>query len=389
MMLHGTQYHDKRKEGVMDRDIPFATVVICAVLLSITGTFSAWAEQSGILLAQNNAGTPEQAAEESKPEFPPPPKPKLIVETEKPIDGGLSAGDEIAQEPPEAVSADTTAARSAPSVPPGTTGEDSVAVPPGAPSAPTGPPPEGLRLMEELSIFNVPTANLRTMKVVIDEQYNLRSIVYGEERGYIRVLEADYTGNFRETWISPPLASPVRGVFVEDLDNDGEADIVAYTSDGNIYIYGYESHRLKYRTQDDQYQKINCMIIANMDNSPELELLYIAVPPGADVSEGNPAGKLIQFDAGSQFEEWTSQEWYTATDMVFGNVDNDPDPEIILNTGEVLDSRFKDLKWRSDQPFGSRLYLVDLDNDGILELVTEYNESYVRVFDIDQRREKW
>ena len=231
---------------------------------------------------------------------------------------------------------------------------------------------------EEKSIFNVPTANLRTMKVIIDDQYNLVGMVYGEERGFIRVLSADNQGNFTETWKSPPLNSLVRGIFVENLDRVGEAEIIAYTADGNIFIYGYDTHDLKYRTPEGTYPGIKCMAIANLDNTPELEMLFIT-------SEG----KMVQFDPKTKFEQWRSSDTYTATDMVIGNVDNDKEPEIILNTGEVLNMQFKTVKWKSDVKFGERLYLIDLDGDDILELVTEYEEQYVRIFDIDQRREKW
>jgi hypothetical protein len=231
---------------------------------------------------------------------------------------------------------------------------------------------------EEMSLFNVPTANLRTMKVVIDDKYNLVGMVYGEERGFIRILSSDNMGNFTEIWKSPPLNSPVRGIFVENLDRVGETEIVAYTADGNIFIYGYDSHDLKYRTPEGTYQGIQCMCIANLDNTPEMEILFIT-----------SQGKMVQFDPKTKFELWRSSDTYLAADMIIGNVDNDKDPEIILNTGEVLNSRFKTVKWKSDIQFGQRLYLIDIDGDDILELVTEYDEQYIKIFDIDQRREKW
>jgi len=231
---------------------------------------------------------------------------------------------------------------------------------------------------EEMSLFNVSSANLRTMKVIIDEQYNLVGMVYGEERGFIRILTADNQGNFTETWKSPPLNSAVRGIFVENLDHAGEAEIAAYTADGNIFIYGFDSHDLKYRTPEGTYQGIACMCIANLDNNPELEILFIT-----------SKGKMVQFDPKTKFEQWSSSDTYLATDMIIGNVDNDKDAEIILNTGEILNSRFKTVKWKSDVKFGDRMYLIDMDDDGILELVTEYEKQYVRIFDIDQRREKW
>lgn len=246
------------------------------------------------------------------------------------------------------------------------------------------------KFMEELSIVNVSTGNLRTMKYVVDDLYRLRGMVYGEEQGYIRILEADDDGNFKEVWKSPPCNSPIRGLFVQDLDGDGETEVVAYTADGNFYIYSYTSHDLIYKSPEGTYQNINCMVVANMDNDPQMELFFIGVKPGTiGADSGNPAGYFIQFDTKTLFEEWTSSEMYTATDMLIGNVDTDPEDEIILNTGEILSLQFKNVKWKSTVEFGSRLYLIDLDSDGILELVTEYGESYVKIIDVDQRREKW
>lgn len=244
--------------------------------------------------------------------------------------------------------------------------------------------------MEELSIVNVPTSNFRTMKFVIDDQYNLRGMVYGEEQGYIRILEADDNDNFREVWKSPPCNSPIRGLFVHDLYGDGQTQIVAYTANGNFYIYDYQKHNLIYKTPEGTYQNINCMIIANMDSDPQMELFFIGVKPGTgSAARDAPTGNLVQFDPKTLFEEWTSSDLYSATDILIGNVDNDPEPEIILNTGEILSLRFKDVEWKSTIDFGSRIYLIDMDSDGILELVTEYGESYIKIIDVDQRQEKW
>jgi len=249
---------------------------------------------------------------------------------------------------------------------------------------------ESSLFMEELSMFNVPTANFRTMKIINDDRYNLRGMVYGEERGYIHIMQANNEGKFSEVWKSPPLNSPVRGLFVKDINGDGEADIVAYTADGNFFIYSYKSHEQIYRTPDGTYQQINCMFVENMDRDAALELFFIGVKPGTEQPEtGNMQGNLVQFDTKTLFDEWTSSELYSATDMVIGNIDADEEREIILNTGEILNMRFKSLEWRSDIEFGNRLYLIDIDDDGILELVTEYGESYVKIFDLDQRREKW
>ena len=62
--------------------------------------------------------------------------------------------------------------------------------------------------------------------------------------------------------------------------------------------------------------------------------------------------------------------------------------EILLNDGYVFDARFFDLEWQSPEPFGERMGLLDLDDDLIPEVIGEFQGRYLRVFDIDLRREK-
>lgn len=337
-------------------------------------------------------------------QLPPPPSMRNAITPEKPIKGvpegvvprepkavvaetpgsSESASGEASQTPQTATAPGVAPAATAAGITAGTDSSAVAVLPPQsqktpAPGAPRKKTSDTYR--EERSLYNAPTANLRTAKVVIDDEFNLAGMVYGEQLGFLRILSADANGDFSEVWKSPPLNSEVRGVFVENIDHAGEAEIVAYTLEGNIFIYGYDTHEMKYKTPEGTYQGINCMLIANLDNSPELELLFIT-----------KAGKLVQFDPVSKFEEWTSTDTYEATDMVIGNVDNDKNSEIVLNTGEVLNFQFKSVKWKMDSAHirpNSRLYLIDVDSDGILELVVEYDQQYVRIFDIDQRREKW
>ena len=370
------------------------------------------------LIAQNTINNEADSAE-SEEELPPPPEPKISSPINKPVkqtpEEKKPEKEEKEQTQAKVIQKEVTTAKvsgpnipapvkpAVPSVPTVQTkasspaAADTAAVESNTPSpqqAPVkeviGEPEKPTKLMEELSLFNVSTANLRTMKTIIDDKWNLRGMVYGDGQGYIRILKADNEGNFTESWKSPPLNSAVRGLFVNDLDVSGETEIVAYTADGNIYIYGYDSHTLIYKTPEGTYQKINCMVIANMDSDPQMELFFIGVRPGTSPSQdGKLPGNLIQFDTKTQFEEWTSTDLYSATEMLIGNVDTDPESEIILNTNEILNIRFKDVEWISTIDFGNRLYLIDLDDDGILELVTEYNESFIKIIDVDQRQEKW
>lgn len=405
--------------------------LLCAVLVAAASSVSADTprERGRIVLAQNTTDEKNgaaKAAEES--DLTPLPPPKYSITTEKPVKGIIGEKKAV-MVLPDSTGAGTEAASAGgpggtlPTIKAqGVPGAAPVAVPIGKPSASgtdttktsgesvklsndsSGVPPDINEvmarqrpreqipkfLMQELSLLNVPTGNLRTVKFVIDDLYNLRGMVYGEEQGYIRILSATDNGDFKETWKSPPFNSPIRGVFLDDLDGDLKSEIIAYTADGNFAIYSYDTHELLYKTPEGTYQNINCMVIHNMDSDPQKELFFIGVKPGSGgAGQGTPAGNLIQFDTVSRFEEWTSTDLYTATDMMIGNVDTDTDEEIVLNTGEILSKQFKDVEWKSSIQLGTRIYLIDMDNDGILELVTEYAETYVKIIDVDQRREKW
>jgi hypothetical protein len=393
----------------------FSLFILSYLLVHLT---ILWAEtpgttqknRPGIIVAQNTE-TDQSTSEEKKasPSDKPLPSAKTVISTEKPIKkipapvtekGKEGQEGDVSSPPKEGIPSQSSETPPAGNegvpvvLPPATVPQVTIPSSPAPTPLPAKEPIPSTKLpklvTEEISLFSVSTANLRTMKLITDKDFNLRGMVYGEELGYIRKLTADNNGNFKEVWKSDPLTAPVRGVFVDDIDNDSEAEIVTYTANGNFFIYGYDSYSLKYRSPEGTYQSISCMAIGNIDSDREKEILIIGVKPGTTKSStGETVGNLIQFDPKTMFEEWVSSELYSATDMIIGNVDTDDEIEIILNTGEIMSSRFKSVKWKSDIKLGDRLYLIDLDSDGILELVTEYGQSSVRIFDVDQRREKW
>ena len=119
------------------------------------------------------------------------------------------------------------------------------------------------------------------------------------------------------------------------------------------------------------------MYVYTVDDDVQDELLFCA------------DGRLIVYDGRDQFEEWRSdQDNLRATDILVGDVDGDGDEEIVLNDGFVFDARYRDLEWQSSQPFGARMAMLDVDGDGILEVVGEFGDRFLRIFDIDLRRMK-
>ena len=219
----------------------------------------------------------------------------------------------------------------------------------------------------------------------LDEFDNLRQlesldgiqrIVYGDANGRVHVLEGDGT-RFAEVWVSEYLEGAVAGVFVTDVNDDKLQEVVVFTDRGRIYYIDSRDYRTIWSNPPGEYEHITCQGVYNTDDDPQPELLFCA------------DGYLIVYDGHDQYEQWRSdQSNLTARQLLIGDVDGDGEKEIVLNDGYVFDARFFDLEWQSPEPFGERLGLLDMDEDGILGLIGEFQGNYIRVYDVDLRREK-
>jgi outer membrane protein assembly factor BamB len=204
-------------------------------------------------------------------------------------------------------------------------------------------------------------------------------VVYGDRRGILHVLQS-YRNGFKEEWASPSLRSEIGEVFVDDLDGDGKQEILCYTTKGKLYIFDTSTYRVIWQNTDSEYTSMTCMTVTNTDGDPQKEIVFFADQ------------RLRVYDGKNRFEEWKSDQEYTGsdvpTDILIADMDGDGGNEIILNSGFVLDARFLDVKWRSPDRFGDKLGAMDIDGDGMLELIGESDGKFLRVFDVDLRREK-
>ncbi|MBI4531790.1 MAG: hypothetical protein HY709_09720 [Candidatus Latescibacteria bacterium] len=204
-------------------------------------------------------------------------------------------------------------------------------------------------------------------------------VVYGDSRGILHVVQP-YRNGFKEEWASSSLRSAIGEVFVEDINDDKAQDILCYTTRGKIYIFDTSTYRIVWQNMDSEYTSISCMTVANTDNDPQKEIVFFADQ------------RLRVYDGKNRFEELKSDQEYTGddvpTDILVADMDGDGGNEIVLNSGSVLDARFFDVKWRSPDRFGEKLGAMDVDGDGILELIGESDGKFIRVFDVDLRKEK-
>ncbi len=200
-------------------------------------------------------------------------------------------------------------------------------------------------------------------------------IAYGTERGNVYVLEFE-NGYYRNIWSSPSMATRIQEVQFADLDGDGRYALIAYNTRGHLAIWNIDDFSVRWESPETQFNSIEALTAAQVDRDPQLEILFMS------------EGRLFIYDGKHFVEEWRSQQIFDATDIVVGDVDGDSEPDIILNTGFVLDAFTRSLKWESLDEFGEILELADIDGDGKLELISG-SVGGTKVWDIDMRREKW
>jgi len=212
-------------------------------------------------------------------------------------------------------------------------------------------------------------------------------IIPGEGEGKERFMYADVLqhvhvyriekGKLVLEWESTNLASRVTALFAQDLYGDGDKEIVVATEAGRILIYDGQEYELLWENLQDPFEKIECMCAANIDSDPQAELVFIA------------NSHLYIYDSMNKNLEWQSQKELHAQEIIVANVDDDEQGEIILNTGTILDSRFYNIEFETEKPFGERISLIDINGDGIPEIFGENCNFSLRIYDVYAEREIW
>jgi len=207
----------------------------------------------------------------------------------------------------------------------------------------------------------------------MEDDFGLYAVI-GDRFGLIRIYYLTDQSS-EEIWSSKQLQGSVMEVIVSDLNQDGDDEIVAWTTSGMIYAWNAATQKLLYETLNNDFEMIHCLATGNTDEDPALEIVV------------NADRKIYYLDGQTFNREWTSLSEYQATRMACGDVDGDDNVEIVLNTGQVVDSRTGDVEWE-DEVFGNRIILVDIDGDGIPEVMSESDGVVMKIFDVDHRKEK-
>lgn len=212
--------------------------------------------------------------------------------------------------------------------------------------------------------------------VVGDVKGENARFLYADRQAHIHVHSIK-SGKLELAWENTNLGSRVTSMFVADLYGDGGLKLVVGTTAGRILIYDMDGYDLVWENLQDPFGRIDYMVSANLDDDAQHELVFIA------------DRHLHIYDSLKKTIEWKSSDEFQAHQILVGEVDDDPQPEIILNTGTIMDSRFYSIEFQADKTFGDRISLLDVNNDGIPEIIGEFLDYNLQVFDVYAEREIW
>lgn len=200
--------------------------------------------------------------------------------------------------------------------------------------------------------------------------------IYSNKQMYLHVYRVEGDELVQE-WETTALGSRIASMVVSDLYADGELKLVIGTMQGRVLIYDLGSYTLEWENTNSDFDRIADLKTANLDQDPQEEIVILA------------NNLLHIIDGFERNIQWVSQAEFGAKRMLIDNVDDDPQFEIILNTGRVIDSRFYNIELEADGPFGDRITLMDVNNDGFLDVFGEFGDFTIRVYDIYAAREIW
>jgi hypothetical protein len=203
------------------------------------------------------------------------------------------------------------------------------------------------------------------------------SFVYGTERGNLIVMERDrMTGRLeaskqREVW------APVKQIRLAETTGDSRNELLVTTRRGDLFVIEAGNLEDVWRTPEGYFQTISCFTVGDTDGDGQAEIILIA------------DDKLVIMAGNTEAEKYRSPLDYNATDIAIADVDGDGQDEIVLNTGQVLDAKFRQLEWEHTDSFGDVIDLFDIDGDGIIEIVGTGPSGEVLIIDGDERLVKW
>lgn len=199
-------------------------------------------------------------------------------------------------------------------------------------------------------------------------------VALGSVRGYMYVLRKRGAG-YLNVWNSFYLGSPIKKIVADDVDGNGVTDLIVITSAGRMFIFDTSTHLLVWENTSNDFGSVSDFLIDQLDTDKAREIIACA------------DSRLVIMDGEKLLREYQSPDEFRAEYMVIGDVDDDDEKEIVLDSGYVINAKTLNIEWQTDF-FGTKLSLLDVDADGVEELICESTGGAIKVYDLDTRQEK-
>ena len=200
------------------------------------------------------------------------------------------------------------------------------------------------------------------------------AFLYADTKRVVHLYESDGAA-LRERWKSFPLEGTVKGLFARDLNQDGQPEIVAFTTSSRVYVWETVKFELLWESVEEKWTSLSAMAVADVDRDPALELVVVA------------DNKIVYYDGVEFFREKEGRDYLQPSALLVGDVDGDGAAEIVANDGYVLDTATLNIEWATDG-FGYPISLFDLDGDGVPDVVGETGGS-LTFWSVADQREIW
>jgi len=220
----------------------------------------------------------------------------------------------------------------------------------------------------------------------------IKEIIVGDSDGYMYIWRyAPGSGegtppNYARVWKSEDLGEGINFIHAEDIDNDGNAEIISGNANGTVqiieYLYNEDSYSVTWtspRLGTLSTASATCIDVCDYDKDGILEFVV-----------GENHGYICIFDSKTHIQEYQLR---LGTSKICGirvyDLDLDGVNEILAcaNTGLVYSFSLKNgykLEWQSDsiaESAGSQnsIYVSDIDDDGSVEAIISAS-GYIYIF---------
>ncbi|MCF2860043.1 hypothetical protein L1286_21400 [Pseudoalteromonas sp. SMS1] len=197
---------------------------------------------------------------------------------------------------------------------------------------------------------------------------------------YRVTLLTNENGEPEQKWLYPyslPTAGTIQQLFAANIDSDAEKEIYVLTTKGLSVIDGLNAPARELISFEGDILS-GALADINNDGLPELAVIR------SDDSDYYSSKTLSVHKLDSGHETLFETNVDDANAIEIANVDEDPNLELVVNTGLVYDMASWENQWLSGNSFGHRLLTTaDLNGDGIDEIVG-YNNGIVVYSAVDK-----